>query len=156
MGLDYRTMHPVHQSLSHLANLYPSFSCLAFSLIYSFHSFFFTCFHGISSFFLSPYSNDMAPKWNFQIFPLWLGVLSLYFSFRLFKTQLLVSAFLLFDLFPYQVLQQFVVPYSWEEHYQTPLFACISLKFFPSPSPYSNDMAWKSRNLIKTPIFLPF
>ena len=24
----------------------------------------------------SPYSNDMAPKWKFQIFPLWFGVLS--------------------------------------------------------------------------------
>ena len=38
----------------------------------------------------SPYSNDMAPKWKFQIFPLWFGSQTLYFSFRLFKTQLLV------------------------------------------------------------------
>ena len=39
---------------------------------------------------LSLYSNDMAPKRKSLIVPLWFGSQTLYFSFRLFKTQLLV------------------------------------------------------------------
>ena len=38
----------------------------------------------------SPYSNDMAPNLKSLIFPLWFGSQTLHFSFRLFKTQLLV------------------------------------------------------------------
>jgi hypothetical protein len=44
---------------------------------------------------LSLYSNDMTPIQFFQSFPLCFGVLLLYFSFRPFKTQLLVSRTLL-------------------------------------------------------------
>ena len=68
------------------------------------------CAVKISSFFLSLYANDMAPKWKSLIFPLWFGSQTLFFHSGLSKRNFwckelsskskIVKVSLYFSLFP--------------------------------------------------------